>query len=93
MSPEQTPEPTELVYVPGPSWAPVIVAAGVAFFAAGTFMGPIMWVFAAVLLFLGIRSWWTTSGDEISRMRREQVTDTAVIPAEPVRVRRTPSAR
>ncbi len=27
---EQTPEPTELIYVPGDSWAPVLIAAGLA---------------------------------------------------------------
>lgn len=85
MSPRDASEPTELIYVPSASWAPVVVAAGVASLAAGTFMGWFMWLVGAFLLFLGLRSWWRTSGDEISRMRREQETDTAVIPAEPVR--------
>ena len=91
MSPRDRSEPTELIYVPSPSWAPVVVAAGVAFLAAGTFMGWFMWLVGGFLLYLGIRSWWRTSNDEISRMRREQETDTAVIPAEPVR--QTPAAR
>ena len=39
----------------------------------------------AFVLFLGLRSWFSLANDEISRMRRSQVTDTAVIPAEPVR--------
>ena len=85
MSPVDRAEPTELIYVPGPSWAPVLIAAAIALIAAGTFMGWILWVIGGFVLFLGIRSWWTLSNDEISRMRREQVTDTAVIPAEPVR--------
>ena len=84
MSPIQLTEPTELIYAPSPSWAPVIVAAGIALLAAGTFMGRTLWLIGGVLLILGSRSWWRTANDEVSRMRREQVTDTAVIPAEPV---------
>jgi hypothetical protein len=85
MPPVNGAEPTELIYVPSSSWAPVLIAAGVALLAAGTFMGWILWVIGAFVLFLGARSWWRLSNDEISRMRREQATDTAVIPAEPVR--------
>lgn len=86
MSPIDSSEPTELIYVPGSSWAPVIVAAGIALLAAGTFMGWFMWLLGGLVLLLGARSWWRTSGDEISHMRRRQTTDTAVIPAEPVRI-------
>ena len=80
-------EPTELIYVPNPSWAPIIVAAAVALLLAGTFMGWFLWLVGAVLLFLGVRAWFTLSGDEISRMRRSQATDTAVIPAESIQRR------
>ena len=85
MSPAPDIEPTELIYTPGSSWAPIIVAAGIAFMAAATWMGWIMAAIGLFLLLLGARSWWKSSNDEISRMRREQRTDTAVIPAEPVR--------
>lgn len=87
MSPIEPTEPTELIYVPNASWAPIVVAAGIAFLAAGVFMGWVLWAIGAVLVFLGVSSWWRTANDEISRMRREQRTDTAVIPAEPVRRR------
>ncbi len=85
MSDQRVPEPTELIYVPGPSWAPAIVAAGAAIAVAGAFTA---WFWSAIGLFillLGLRSWWRQSDDEISRMRREQTLDTAVIPAEPIR--------
>jgi len=88
MSPAPDTEPTELIYVPNASWAPVITAAGITFLIASTFfLGWIVTVIGAFLLLLGARSWWSSSSDEISRMRREQRTDTAVIPAEPVRRR------
>jgi hypothetical protein len=45
-------------------------------------------VIGAVVLLLGLRSWWRLADDEIAGMRREQRRDTAVIPAEPVRRRR-----
>lgn len=78
-------EPTELIYVPSASPAPAVVAAAIALLAAGAFMGWFLWLLGAVVLYLGASSWWRTSNDEISRMRREQATDTAVIPAEPIR--------
>lgn len=80
-------EPTELIYVPNPSWAPVLVAAAVALLLAGAFMGWFLWLLGGFVLLLGARSWWRLSSDEISRMRRSQTTDTAVIPAEPIRRR------
>ncbi len=77
-------EPSELIYVPNPSWAPIIVAAGVSLLLAGTFMGWFLYLVGAFLLLLGARAWWKLSSDEISRMRRSQATDTAVIPAESI---------
>ena len=81
-------EPTELVYVPTNSWAPVLVAAGITLILIGFFKGWSLWVAGALILVLGLRSWWKLSNDEIEGMRREQRSDTAVIPAEPVRRRR-----
>jgi len=81
----ETAEPTELVYVPNNSWAPVIVAAGITLILVGFFKGWFLWAVGAFILLLGLRAWWHLSNDEISRMRREQQTDTAVIPAEVIR--------
>ena len=84
---ERKGEPTELIYVPNPSWSPIVAAAGVGFLVAGTFMGWFLYLVGAVLIFLGVSAWMRLSGDEISRMRRTQETDTAVIPADPIQVR------
>jgi hypothetical protein len=82
---DQVPEPTELIYLPGDSWAPVLVAAGTAIAIAAAWTQWWWAVIGVFILLLGIRSWWRTSDDEISRMRLEQETGTAVIPAEPIR--------
>lgn len=81
---DRSAEPTELIYVPNPSWAPLLVGAAITLLALGIFMGWFLWLVGAFVLFLGVRSWWRLSSDEISRMRRSQRTETAVIPAEPV---------
>ncbi len=85
MSPTADNEPTELIYVPSPSPAPILTAAGIALILAGTFMGWFLYLVGAFILLLGVRSWWSLANDEISHMRRTQRTDTAVIPAEPIR--------
>jgi hypothetical protein len=82
---DRTPEPTELIYLAGDSWAPPLIAAGVAICVASAFTTWWWVVVGAFILLLGLRSWWRQSDDEISRMRVEQETGTAVIPAEPIR--------
>lgn len=80
-------EPTELIYTPSASAAPIFVAAGIALLAAGAWMGWVLWLIGAVVVIIAAVAWWKTAEDEISRMRRQQRTDTAVIPAEPVKRR------
>lgn len=82
---DKAPEPTELIYLPGESWAPALIAAGIAISVVAAFT---QWWWAVIgifVLLMGLRSWWHQSDDEISRMRVEQETGTAVIPAEPIR--------
>lgn len=78
-------EPSELIYTPRASAAPIFVAAGIALIAAGAWMGWVLWLIGAAVLIIAAVAWWKAADDEISRMRREQRTDTAVIPAEPVK--------
>lgn len=78
-------QPTELVYVPGPSWAPVLAAAGLATVGIGLFTG---WVYAAVggVIALGsLWAWVRGVGRDIGRLPRQQRTSTAVLPAVPLR--------
>ena len=82
---DKVPEPTELIYLPGDSWAPVLVAAGVAVAIASVFTAWWWGVIALIVVLVGLVAWWRRSDDEISRMRREQDLGTAVLPAEPIR--------
>lgn len=82
---EQIPEPSELIYTPAPSWAPALIALGLATVLAGLFTAWFFSVAGVLILLAGIRSWWVLSDDEVSHMRREQPLGTAVIPAEPIR--------
>ena len=84
---DRVPEPTELIYLPGESWAPVLIAAGIAISIAAAFTQWWWAVIGLIVVLAGLRSWWRTSDDEISRMRVEQEIGTAVIPAEPIRRR------
>jgi hypothetical protein len=85
MSERPIPEPSELIYSPASSWGPALIALGLALVLAGMVS---FWVWSAVgvlVTLLGARAWWNLADDEISRMRRDQRPETAVIPATPVR--------
>jgi hypothetical protein len=79
------PDPSELVYVPSPSWVPVLAAAGLAGVLIGLFAG---WPYAVVGAILGLaalRAWLRRTSDEIGRLPREQPVSAAVLPAVPLR--------
>jgi hypothetical protein len=79
------PEPTELVYVPGPSWAPVLLSVGLAGVGVGLFAGLPYAVLGAVLALASLRSWLRSAGEEISGLPRRQRPTAAVLPAVPLR--------
>jgi hypothetical protein len=79
------PEPTELIYVPDPSWKPVFIAVGLGFVLGGLFMGWTLIVGGAVLALAALWAWIADSGRELGRLPRRQRMTTAVIPATPVR--------
>ena len=82
---ERTPEATELVYVPEPSWLPALVAFGLAGVLAGIFVwwpyGVIGGAVALVSASLIVRE----AGANIERLPRRQKVTTAVLPAVPPR--------
>ena len=79
------PEPTELIFVPRPSWLPIFVAAGLAALVVSTFKG---WPYAVVgaILFLAASGRWIAEARyDVGRLPRRQRLTTAVLPATPLR--------
>jgi hypothetical protein len=84
----RAPEPTELVYVPEPSWTPVFVAFGLAGVVVGIFAGWAWLVAGAFLGLLALRSWIKRVADDLRRLPRRQEPTTATLPATPMRAAR-----
>jgi hypothetical protein len=78
-------QPSELVYVPNPSWAPVLLGAGLAVVAIGLFAGWVYAVAGAVIAVAALWGWIRSAGTDIGRLPREQRVSTAVLPAVPLR--------
>ena len=81
----QPPPPSELVYVPGSSWLPVLVAAGLAGLLIGLFT---WWPYAlagALVLLVSVWAWLRDAGDQLGRLPRRQSVTSAVLPAVPLR--------
>lgn len=87
MSARGAPRPTEIIHLPGPSWAPVFLALGIALALLGTFAG---WVYSAIggiFALPAIWAWARLSSREAGRLPPEQPLATAVLPPEPIRRR------
>jgi hypothetical protein len=80
----QPPPPSELVYVPGSSWLPVLSAAGLAGVLVGLFAGWPYAVAGAIVLLVSLRAWLRDAGDQIARLPLQQRLSTAVLPAVPL---------
>ncbi len=75
-------QPSELVYVPSPSWYPALIAGGLAGILAG---GWVWWPYAAVgalVALFALVAMIRDSRQEIERLPRQQRITTAPIPAE-----------
>jgi hypothetical protein len=81
----QPPEPTELVYIPKPTWVPAIMALGLTLVVVGLFT---LWAYSligGVIALLALWSWIGHARREAARLPREQRPTTAVLPAVPPR--------
>jgi hypothetical protein len=81
----RAPAPTELVYLPEPSWTPAFVAAGLAGVLVAIFAGWVWAVAGAALGLLALRKWVKDIGGELRRLPRHQDVTTAPLPATPMR--------
>jgi hypothetical protein len=89
MSPQRglPPEPTELVYLPKPSWLPAFAALGIALVIVGLFAWWVYGVIGAIIALVSIIAWIRDSAAQTSRLPIEQRPRSAVLPAVPLRRR------
>ena len=85
------PSPSELVYLPKPSWAPAFFAAAIALMIAGFFMGEFMlpgWcyvILGALVALLALRAMTAIAVRDFFRLPRRQRVRGAVLPAATMR--------
>jgi hypothetical protein len=78
-------QPTEFVYVPSPSWVPVLAAAGIGIVAIGLFAGWLYSVAGALIALPALWAWARDAARQLERLPREQRVSTAILPAVPLR--------
>jgi hypothetical protein len=82
---DRTPEATELVYVPEPSWMPALVALGLLGVLAGVF---VWWPYAvagALIALPALAAILRGTRGDLARLPRRQKLTTAVLPPVPPR--------
>lgn len=84
---ESTPEATELVYVPEPSWSAPMLAFSLALVLAGIFVWFPYGVIGAVLGLVALGQLFRSASEDAERLPRRQKLTTAVLPAVPPRKR------
>jgi hypothetical protein len=78
-----TPEATELIYLPEPSWGPALFALGLAGVGAGIFVWFPYGVIGAVIALVAFKRMLDAARRTSERLPREQKLTTAVLPAVP----------
>ena len=81
----RVPQPTELVYAPSPSWAPVLGGVGLAIVAIGLFAGFVYAIAGGLIAVAAVWVWIRSAANDLGRLPREQRIDSAVLPAVPLR--------
>lgn len=83
MTQDHTPEATELVYVPGHTFAPAALAAGL----GGVLAGIIVWfpygIAGGIVALVALVSLLRSAAQEADRLPRRQELTTAVLPPNP----------
>jgi hypothetical protein len=87
MSAGQPPEPTELIYLPKPSWLPAIMALGLTLVVVGLFSLWVYGVIGAVIALIALWNWIGQARRDVARLPGKQRAATAVLPAVPLRRR------
>lgn len=80
LSERRAPEPSELIYLPEPSWYPALVAAGVAGAVAGLFTWWPYGAAGAIVALVAVSLWIRDVGREFGRLPRRQHVTSAPIP-------------
>jgi hypothetical protein len=90
---DPVPEPTELVYLPRPSWAPAFFALGAALVVNGIYgegfvlRGWVYMILGGLIALLALRSLAAAAGREYFALPRRQRTRSAVLPAASLKAR------
>lgn len=82
------PEPSEWVYTARPSWAPVLLAAGLAFVVVGLYAWWPYTAVGAIVALVALIGWLRGNRRQIASMPREQEVDGAAVPLSAFRPRR-----
>jgi hypothetical protein len=91
VEPNEIPEPTELVYLPRPSWAPAIVAAAIALTVVGIygegflFRGWVYSIIGVVVILFALRNAIAAAVRDYYSRPRSQRSRSAVLPAASLR--------
>lgn len=84
---EPPPKPTELVYLPRPSWMPALTALGLALVIVGLFSWWPYGVIGGIVALVAIIAWIRHATRDTSTLPVDQRPATAVLPAVPLRRR------
>jgi hypothetical protein len=85
MTERRVEEPTELIYLPSPSWQPALLAAGLGGVIASIFTWWPYGAIGAVVAIVALIAWIREARQEFGRLPRRQRLSTAAIPAVPPR--------
>jgi hypothetical protein len=85
MTDRRVTEPSELIYLPSPSWHPALLAAGLGGVIASIYTWWPYGVIAAAVAIFALIAWIRDARSEFGRLPRRQRLTTAAIPAAPPR--------